>query len=160
MSEINEGVRILVERMKTNPEEFQEGVVSKWAHVVRIAADAKWMTDEERKLLDDAANEVQRNAFTARVLEALTQGEEFDHPSEVQAKKHLRLNPSQVAMVKNQLAGGTLTTTSGWNGTSWTNGAITSSNVGVSSQYATKDDLKDALANYARAMYDREEGQP
>lgn len=159
MSEINEGVRILVERMKTNPEEFVDGVYSKWAEVVHTASGAKWLTDEEHKLLNDAANQVQRDRFTAKVLKALTKEEEYFTTQE-NKHKHMTISPSQVKAAKGLIAGGTLTTTAGSNGTTWTSGAITSSNVGVSSQYATKDDLKDALANYARAMYDREEGQP
>lgn len=151
MAEINEGVRILVERMKTNPEEFQEGMASKWAQVVRIAADAKWMTDEERKLLDDAANEVQRNAFTARVLKALTQGEEWDYPSEAVAKNML-VSPAQVKAAKGLISGGTLTTTSGWNGT-----AITSSNGSVhGSPVVTQKELEKTLAQYVKAVNEQE----
>lgn len=74
MNQINEGVRILVERMKTNPEEFHEGYGSKWARVVSMAVNAAWLTEEERKLLDDAANEVKRQIFTAEVLKTLTEG--------------------------------------------------------------------------------------
>lgn len=76
MSEINEGVRIVVERMKTNPEEFFEGSMSKWGHAVQLANGARWLTEEERKLLDDAADQVQRERFTAEVLKTLTRSEE------------------------------------------------------------------------------------
>lgn len=73
---MNEGVRILVERMKTNPEEFFEGAMSKWAYPIGLANGAKWLTEEERKVLDDAADNVQRERFTAEVLKALTMSDE------------------------------------------------------------------------------------
>jgi hypothetical protein len=146
MSEINEGVRILVERMKTNPEEFTDGLSSRWAEVVHTAANAKWLTDEEHKLLDDASNQVQRDRFTARVLKALTKEEEYFTTQE-NKHKHMVITPSQRALI-----GGPLTTTSGSNGTSWTNSAITSSNVAIGgSSVVTKSELEKTLADYVKA---------
>lgn len=76
MSEINEGVRLMVERMKTNPEEFIEGSLSKWSYAINMASGAKWLTEEERKLLDDAADVLNRERFTAEVLKTLTTTDE------------------------------------------------------------------------------------
>lgn len=90
MNEINEGVRVLVERMKTNPEEFHEGYGSKWARAVSMAVNAEWLTEEERKLLDDAANEVKRQMFTAEVLKTLTS----DEPQKVEYREAMRLGAS------------------------------------------------------------------
>lgn len=118
MSEINEGVRFLVERMKTNPEEFYEGYESKWAYIVKRAEGAGWLTEEEHKLLNDAANQLQRERFTADVLKTLTAPEIAPYETRVAAKQ-MYVNQGQ-AKVINQLmvgsggAGGSATlTTSG-----------------------------------------------
>lgn len=66
------GVEILLERMKTNPEEFLEGGMSKWSRVM----DAGWsvMTAEEQKALQDGMNEAKREHFNGEVMRALSQG--------------------------------------------------------------------------------------
>lgn len=66
------GVEILLERMKTNPEEFIEGGYSKWTRVL----DAGWavMTTEEQKALQDGMNEAKRDHFNGEVMKVLTQG--------------------------------------------------------------------------------------
>lgn len=70
------GVEILLERMKTNPEEFVEGGYSKWSRVL----DAGWsvMTTEEQKALQDAMNEAKREHFNGEVMRVLAQGHD-DH---------------------------------------------------------------------------------
>lgn len=151
MAEINEGIRILVERMKTNPEEFTDGLSSRWAEVIHTASNAKWLTDEEHKLLNDASNQVQRDRFTARVLKALTKEDEYFTTQE-NKHKHMVISPSQKALM-----GGVLTTTSGSNGTSWANSAITSSNVAIgSSSVVTKSELEKTLADYVKAVNKQE----
>ena len=66
------GVEILLERMKTNPEEFVEGGYSKWTRVL----DAGWsvMTAEEQKALQDGMNEAKRDHFNGEVMRVLAQG--------------------------------------------------------------------------------------
>lgn len=66
------GVGILLERMKTNPEEFIEGGLSKWSRVM----DAGWsvMTVEEQKALQDGMNEAKREHFNGEVMRVLAQG--------------------------------------------------------------------------------------
>jgi site-specific DNA-cytosine methylase len=66
------GVEILLERMKTNPEEFIEGGLSKWSRVM----DEGWsvMTAEEQKALQDGMNEAKREHFNGEVMRVLTQG--------------------------------------------------------------------------------------
>lgn len=70
------GVEILLERMKTNPEEFVEGGYSKWTRVL----DAGWsvMTAEEQKALQDGMNEAKRDHFNGEVMRVLAQGHD-DH---------------------------------------------------------------------------------
>ena len=66
------GVGILLERMKTNPEEFIEGGMSKWSRVL----DTGWsvMTAEEQKALQDGINEAKREHFNGEVMRVLAQG--------------------------------------------------------------------------------------
>ena len=66
------GVEILLERMKTNPEEFIEGEFSKWARVI----NGGWsvMTTEEQKALQDGMNEAKRDHFNGEVMRVLAQG--------------------------------------------------------------------------------------
>ena len=66
------GVEILLERMKTNPEEFIEGGLSKWSRVL----DSGWavMTTEEQKALRDGMNEAKRDHFNGEVMRVLSQG--------------------------------------------------------------------------------------
>lgn len=148
---VNQGVRILVERMKTNPEEFYEGYKSKWAQVVERATNAKWLTDEEHKLLDDAANELHRDRFTADVLKVLTKDEEIERMMDV---KQMYLNPAQVKMAKALASGGgsgNILTSNGTN-PAWTTGAITSSNVSIGgSPVATQADIERVLAEKLKA---------
>ena len=118
MSEINEGVRLMVERMKTNPEEFLEGNLSKWSYVMAMANGAKWLTEDERKLLDDAADKVQRERFTAEVLKTLTMSDE-------QRAENAKVDAWRIGarsnVVSSGITGSVLTantaTTAMWNGT-------------------------------------------
>ena len=66
------GVEILLERMKTNPEEFVEGGYSKWSRVMGSGWDI--LTEDERTALQNAHNEAKRDHFTGEVLRVLAQG--------------------------------------------------------------------------------------
>lgn len=107
MSEINEGVRILVERMKTNPEEFFGGaILGKWHHVLATASAAKWLTKEEHDMIDAGLNEVYRSEFTAMVLTTLT-----ENPMEqaMQANERKRVTVKSLGTLTNaSITGGTI----------------------------------------------------
>ena len=64
------GVEILLERMKTNPEEFIEGGLSKWSQVMNSAWDI--LTEQERKALEDGAKEAKREHFNGEVMRVLS----------------------------------------------------------------------------------------
>lgn len=66
------GVEILLERMKTNPEEFIEGGYSKWSRVINNAWDI--LTEQERKALEDGTKEAKRDHFNGEVMRVLAQG--------------------------------------------------------------------------------------
>ena len=66
------GVEILLERMKTNPEEFVEGGYSKWSRVL----DMSWaiLSEDERTALQAGMNEAKREHFNGEVMKVLAQG--------------------------------------------------------------------------------------
>ena len=66
------GVEILLERMKTNPEEFIEGGYSKWSRV--LDAGFAVMTEDEREALQAGMNEAKRDHFNGEVMKVLAQG--------------------------------------------------------------------------------------
>ncbi len=66
------GVEILLERMKTNPEEFIEGEMSKWSRVMSSGWDI--FTEEERTALQDAIRLAKREHFNGEVMRVLAQG--------------------------------------------------------------------------------------
>lgn len=81
MSEMNEGVRILIDRMQTHPEDFappgfsmRDAYVMKsgsWRNLAEYAANTSVFTEEERAAVTAALDEVTRKNFTAKVLEML-----------------------------------------------------------------------------------------
>lgn len=68
--EINEGVRLLVERLKTNPEDIANH--SRWYGLANNAFTANYLTERERGMVESAYREAARHNFTAEVLRALT----------------------------------------------------------------------------------------
>jgi hypothetical protein len=84
-AEINQGIRILLERMKSNPEEFEiarskEGLYrfrnSKWNFIHEFIGVDSWVTAEEHKLIMDGINRAQAEAFTRQVMATLLKDEE------------------------------------------------------------------------------------
>jgi hypothetical protein len=79
IEEMNEGVRILIDRIKTNPEEFSYGVNEKWSDIIgevckRVKKEPNglpFLHDEEVKAIYDHLVEAERQEFTAQVLRKL-----------------------------------------------------------------------------------------
>jgi hypothetical protein len=65
---MNDGVALLLERMKTNPEEFFD-FGSKWASVIGEHKD--FLEAEDRQALTDGLNKLMQQRFTEKVLEEL-----------------------------------------------------------------------------------------
>jgi hypothetical protein len=68
------GVEILLERMKTNPEEFIDGSLSRWGRV--MAMGREFFTEEERGALDSGLISARREMFNSQVLRVLTGNDE------------------------------------------------------------------------------------
>ena len=102
------GLEILLDRMKTNPEEFLkddhvpyegESFGGKWSDLVSYA----WRiaTEEERQMLEDARREFYRDDFNERVMKRLA-GEEVkqeEHPMQKFRIKTPAQNVAQNVMV-------------------------------------------------------------
>jgi hypothetical protein len=69
--EMNAGVALLLERMKTNPEEFtvDQYNSSKWVGLILV--HKSFLSPEDCKALDEGLNEVLQQSFTEQVLEGL-----------------------------------------------------------------------------------------
>jgi hypothetical protein len=79
---MNEGINILIERMKTNPEDFappgfnpRDAYVMRsdsWRNLAEYAIGNDVFTAEEKAAVAAALREVTRLTFTAKVLEIMT----------------------------------------------------------------------------------------
>jgi hypothetical protein len=65
---MNDGVKILLERMQTHPEEFQ-GDYNKWADLINRYE--KFFTASERSMINGAITNIRRDEFTTIVMEKL-----------------------------------------------------------------------------------------
>jgi len=66
---MNDGVALLLERMKTHPEEFVDG--GKWAHIMNKHED--FLDAEDRQALTDGLNKLMQQRFTEKILEELVE---------------------------------------------------------------------------------------
>ena len=75
---MNEGVKILLERMKTNPDEFMvDGIApTKWGAL--IMQYREFLGEEDKKVLDGALSELMSQKFTEAVMKELLAPEEDD----------------------------------------------------------------------------------
>ena len=79
------GTQILVERMKTHPEEFIEGHISKWARVMHMANDC--LPDEDMAALKKAYGQAKIDHFNEQVLKTLAGESEVEETIRYQAKE-------------------------------------------------------------------------
>lgn len=63
------GTEILIERMSTHPEEFENGVLSKWARIMDMAHD--FLPDEDKAAIKEAHNKTKIDYFNGEVLATL-----------------------------------------------------------------------------------------
>ena len=75
--DMNEGVQILLARMKTHPEEIINS--NKWSFLHDALKDGRrlsFLNSKEVEALNNGLKEIRRDNFTALVLEKLTQNEQ------------------------------------------------------------------------------------
>jgi hypothetical protein len=76
---MNDGVALLLERMKTNPEEFiaGEGIIGKWNMLIREYETA--LNPEDVALFKQARNKLLQQQFTEKVMEELVDPKKSDN---------------------------------------------------------------------------------
>lgn len=77
---MNDGVKILLDRMVTHPEEFTDATnlgATKWSGLLNYYDNV--LTLEEKKAIEQGLLKIKRNAFTQQVMERL-----LDEPSPVE----------------------------------------------------------------------------
>lgn len=74
---MNDGVKLLLERMKTNPEEFIAPIntgASKWGHLIESYMDS--LDAEDQQAIKDGYKEIHQQRFTEQVMKELLAPEE------------------------------------------------------------------------------------
>jgi hypothetical protein len=67
---MNDGVALLLERMKTHPEEFDaQGRDSKWENLIYRFSD--WLDEEDKEAFKNAIKQMRQQKFTELVMEEL-----------------------------------------------------------------------------------------
>jgi hypothetical protein len=109
---MNEGISILIDRMRTNPEDFAPSAYinslnragsSSWRSLAEYAADAQVFTAEERAAVTGALDEVTRKNFTAKILELLAA------PSAEEEMRQYKLKEEQNYLLTTATSQGTIT---------------------------------------------------
>ena len=129
IEDMNEGVRMLVNRIESDPQEFDEGSLNKWGLVLGGFPERyrDILTKDEIEVIEAKLKEAQRANFTSRVMRVLTGADEY---SQEQAYKD-RIYQTTAGRNRPQL--GTLIGNSG-GGALWQGSAITTtSNTSITS---------------------------
>jgi hypothetical protein len=95
---MNDGVKILLERMKTHPEEFFDEssrlhVTSKWGKL--IADHQDFLEPEDKNALNDGLKKLHRQIFTEKVLEELVDPKKSSLEELLMAKRNATLSVGQ-----------------------------------------------------------------
>lgn len=67
---MNKGVEIILERLKTNPEDFST-YLGAWGNLLSQALEGDFITKEEKELLNSTMIESKREKFTEKVVKHL-----------------------------------------------------------------------------------------
>jgi hypothetical protein len=119
LEDMNEGVRMLVKRIESDPQEFEDGSLTKWGRVLGGFPERyrDILTKDEIEIIEAKLKEAQRTNFTSLVMRVLTGTDEY---SQEQA---YRDQIYQTTVGRNRglgtliAPGGGLVTTTGSNGT-------------------------------------------
>ena len=152
---MNQGVQILLDRMDTNPEEFEEGSSSKWADIMNAVTARKnvpeahaknaplpFLTDPEVNALYDKLEDVRRENFTADVLRRLA-----DTPKEIAQQELWETSYSTSNVPHIGAIGASLTTTLPHTTGAWGTSSITTAQA-LSLSEREKEQLYEALEDY------------
>jgi hypothetical protein len=130
---MNDGIRILLKRMETHPEEFDAlGRDSKWENLVYKFSE--WLDEKDKEVFKDAIKKMRQQKFTELVMEELIdpiegskvkKGNAFTHkfrqaalalgqtpplpPITLEQTEHLRAHLDALALGQTPIAGVTQT---------------------------------------------------
>lgn len=93
--EFCDGVKILLKRMESNPEEFK-GQDSKWSNLIPKGSGGYYdwshaLTEDERNALAEGVRMIQRNVYTEKVMQVLLHDTNDDSVSEELTKRYAEL---------------------------------------------------------------------
>lgn len=147
---MNEGVKIILERMKTHPEEFvpaYEGGTTKWNNI--IGRYHNFLTTEESEAITKAqkavVHEVMRERFTSAVMEELLganeQPEEYVQPAIVKTQPAY---PTGIQSATNAYTLNNVGATGSWNSAT-TSSTLTSNSLTIGNTTLDESKLKQLL---------------
>jgi hypothetical protein len=94
LTELNDGVAIVLARMETHPEEFFTTSIDKWKFIYQeYFRDA--MTETEKGLIFDKLKQIRRTELTMRVMTVMTDGMKDAEPLD---KRKARLYPEPAVL--------------------------------------------------------------
>jgi hypothetical protein len=109
------GTEILIARMASHPDEFVEGVLSKWARVMEIT---ECLPDEDKQALKEAFNRAKIEHFNGEVLATLAGEREMLNPPmggtvryQTKDRYATGLTDPRNLFTQAQMGGGTISTT-------------------------------------------------
>jgi hypothetical protein len=78
IEDMNEGVRMLVKRIESDPQEFEDGSLTKWGRVLGGFPERyrDILTKDEIEIIEAKLKEAQRTNFTSLVMRVLTGSED------------------------------------------------------------------------------------
>jgi len=153
---MNQGVQILLDRMDTNPEEFEEHRDTKWGDIVQaVHARVKektegkdygnplpFLSDAEVNALYDKLEDVRRENFTADVLRRLADAPNLEAQEDLFDTKYSTSSRSLTANISAPT--GVVTT-----GSSWGKSSVTLAEVQALSKQQ-KQDILDLMEEYKK----------
>jgi hypothetical protein len=125
IEDMNEGVRMLANRIESDPQEFGEGSSSKWARVLHAFPERyrDILTKDEIELIEAKLKEAHRANFTSQVMRVLT-------GSEDESEKAYQTTTGRIGHAIGS-SGGYLTTTANSGSSMWQGSAITTTSNSV-----------------------------
>jgi hypothetical protein len=125
IEDMNEGVRMLVKRIESDPQEFEDGSLTKWGRVLGGFPERyrDILTKPEIEIIEAKLKEAQRSNFTSLVMRVLT-------GSETEADKLYTIAGSRIGHSLGS-NGGYLTTAGNSGSSMWQGSAITTTSNSV-----------------------------
>jgi hypothetical protein len=130
LEDMNEGVRMLVKRIESDPQEFEEGSINKWGRVLGGFPERyrDILTKDEIEVIEAKLKEAQRANFTSLVMRVLTGTDEYSIEQAYKDRIYQTTAGRNRSLGTLIAPGGGLVTTTGSNGSMWQGSAITTSN--------------------------------